>query len=46
MIADGRTVYSCPRRDQVQGKQIRTVDGLSRGRSGASVQQAFVDRTR
>src|SRR5437588_454014 len=44
MIVDGRTVYSCSTLAiDVQGKQIRTVDGLSSGSSLHPVQQAFCD---
>ncbi len=44
MIVDGRTVYSCSTLAiEVQGKQIRTVDGLSTGATLHPVQQAFVD---
>jgi xanthine dehydrogenase YagT iron-sulfur-binding subunit len=46
MIVDGRTVYSCSTLAiEVQGKQIRTVDGLARA-DGAlhPVQQAFCDK--
>jgi xanthine dehydrogenase YagT iron-sulfur-binding subunit len=46
MIVDGRTVYSCSTLAiDVQGKQIRTVDGLA-SPSGAlhPVQQAFCDK--
>jgi xanthine dehydrogenase YagT iron-sulfur-binding subunit len=45
MIVDGRTVYSCSTLAiDVQGKQIRTVDGLSSGTTLHPVQQAFVDK--
>ena len=45
MIVDGRTVYSCSTLAiEVQGKQIRTVDGLSTGNSLHPVQQAFCDK--
>jgi xanthine dehydrogenase YagT iron-sulfur-binding subunit len=45
MIVDGRTVYSCSTLAiEVQGKQIRTVDGLSAGATMHPVQQAFCDR--
>jgi aerobic-type carbon monoxide dehydrogenase small subunit (CoxS/CutS family) len=45
MIIDGRTAYSCSTLAiEVQGKQIRTVDGLSSGATLHPVQQAFVDR--
>ena len=44
MIIDGRTVYSCSTLAiEVQGKQIRTVDGLSAGNALHPVQQAFCD---
>jgi xanthine dehydrogenase YagT iron-sulfur-binding subunit len=44
MIVDGRTVYSCSTLAiEVQGKQIRTVDGLASGAALHPVQQAFVD---
>jgi xanthine dehydrogenase YagT iron-sulfur-binding subunit len=45
MIVDGRTVYSCSTLAiEVQGKQIRTVDGLSSGSTMHPVQQAFCDQ--
>jgi xanthine dehydrogenase YagT iron-sulfur-binding subunit len=45
MIVDGRTVYSCSTLAiEVQGKQIRTVDGLSTGNTMHPVQQAFCDQ--
>ena len=45
MIVDGRTVYSCSTLAiEVQGKAIRTVDGLSTGAVLHPVQQAFVDK--
>ena len=45
MIVDGRTVYSCSTLAiEVQGKAIRTVDGLSTGATLHPVQQAFVDK--
>jgi xanthine dehydrogenase YagT iron-sulfur-binding subunit len=48
MIIDGRTAYSCSTLAiEVQGKPIRTVDGLSSSASGAAmhpVQQAFCDK--
>ena len=45
MIVDGRTVYSCSTLAiEVQGKQIRTVDGLARGDRLHPVQQAFCDK--
>src|SRR5690242_16684446 len=44
MIVDGRTVYSCSTLAiEVQGKQIRTVDGLATGATLHPVQQAFCD---
>jgi xanthine dehydrogenase YagT iron-sulfur-binding subunit len=44
MIVDGRTVYSCSTLAiDVQGKQIRTVDGLANGAALHPVQQAFCD---
>jgi xanthine dehydrogenase YagT iron-sulfur-binding subunit len=44
MIVDGRTVYSCSTLAiEAQGKQIRTVDGLSTGNTLHPVQQAFCD---
>jgi len=44
MIVDGRTVYACSTLAiDVQGKQIRTVDGLSTGSTLHPVQQAFCD---
>ena len=44
MIVDGRLVYSCSTLAiEVQGKQIRTVDGLSTGNTLHPVQQAFCD---
>jgi xanthine dehydrogenase YagT iron-sulfur-binding subunit len=44
MIVDGRTVYSCSTLAiEVQGKQIRTVDGLANGTALHPVQQAFCD---
>ena len=44
MIVDGRTVYSCSTLAiEVQGKQIRTVDGLANGDKLHPVQQAFCD---
>jgi xanthine dehydrogenase YagT iron-sulfur-binding subunit len=45
MIIDGRTIYSCSTLAiEVQGKQIRTVDGLANGSTLHPVQQAFCDR--
>ncbi len=44
MIVDGRTLYSCSTLAiDVQGKQIRTVDGLAQGTTLHPVQQAFYD---
>ena len=44
MIVDGRTVYSCSTLAiEVQGKRIRTVDGLADGDKLHPVQQAFCD---
>src|SRR5690242_11224239 len=44
MIVDGRTVYSCSTLAiEVQGKQIRTVDGLATADRLHPVQQAFCD---
>jgi aerobic-type carbon monoxide dehydrogenase small subunit (CoxS/CutS family) len=44
MIVDGRTVYSCSTLAiEVQGKSIRTVDGLATGDKLHPVQQAFCD---
>jgi xanthine dehydrogenase YagT iron-sulfur-binding subunit len=44
MIVDGRTVYSCSTLAiEVQGKQIRTIDGLADGNKLHPVQQAFCD---
>ena len=44
MIVDGRTVYACSTLAiEVQGKQIRTVEGLSTGNNLHPVQQAFCD---
>jgi xanthine dehydrogenase YagT iron-sulfur-binding subunit len=44
MIVDGRTVYACSTLAiEVQGRQIRTVDGLSTGATLHPVQQAFCD---
>jgi xanthine dehydrogenase YagT iron-sulfur-binding subunit len=44
MIVDGRTIYSCSTLAiDVQGKAIRTVDGLSTGNTLHPVQQAFCD---
>src|ERR1700674_3584747 len=44
MIVDGRAVYSCSTLAiEVQGKQIRNIDGLSTGATLHPVQQAFVN---
>jgi xanthine dehydrogenase YagT iron-sulfur-binding subunit len=44
MIVDGRTVYACSTLAiDAQGKQIRTVEGLSSGNTLHPVQQAFCD---
>src|SRR5882672_3997541 len=44
MIIDGRAVYACSTLAiEVQGKQIRTVDGLANGDRLHPVQQAFCD---
>jgi xanthine dehydrogenase YagT iron-sulfur-binding subunit len=44
MIVDGRAVYSCSTLAiEVQGKAIRTVDGLANGSTLHPVQQAFCD---
>jgi xanthine dehydrogenase YagT iron-sulfur-binding subunit len=45
MIVDGRAVYSCSTLAiEVQGKQIRNVDGLANGDQLHPVQQAFCDK--
>jgi xanthine dehydrogenase YagT iron-sulfur-binding subunit len=45
MIVDGRPVYSCSTLAiEVQGKAIRTVDGLANGSTLHPVQQAFCDK--
>jgi xanthine dehydrogenase YagT iron-sulfur-binding subunit len=45
MIVDGRPVYSCSTLAiEVQGKEIRNVDGLSTGATLHPVQQAFCDK--
>jgi xanthine dehydrogenase YagT iron-sulfur-binding subunit len=45
MIVDGRTVYACSTLAiDVQGKKIRTVDGLASGATLHPVQQAFCDK--
>ena len=44
MIVDGRAVYACSTLAiEVQGKQIRTVDGLAQGDKLHRVQEAFCD---
>jgi len=44
MLVDGRPVYSCSTLAiEVQGKQIRNVQGLANGDTLHPVQQAFVD---
>ena len=45
MLVDGRPVYSCSTLAiDVQGKQIRNVDGLASGGTLHPVQQAFCDK--
>jgi xanthine dehydrogenase YagT iron-sulfur-binding subunit len=45
MLVDGRTVYSCSTLAiEVQGKKIRTVDGLANGNELHPVQKAFCDK--
>ena len=45
MLVDGRAVYACSTLAiDVQGKQIRTVDGLASGGALHPVQQAFCDK--
>src|SRR5262245_23163842 len=45
MIVDGRTVYACSTLAiEVQGKQIRTVDGLASNGKLHPVQQAFCEK--
>jgi aerobic-type carbon monoxide dehydrogenase small subunit (CoxS/CutS family) len=45
MIVDGRSVYSCSTLAiDVQGKQVRNVDGLADGDRLHPVQQAFCDK--
>jgi aerobic-type carbon monoxide dehydrogenase small subunit (CoxS/CutS family) len=45
MIVDGRSVYSCSTLAiDVQGKQIRNVDGLANGATLHPVQQAFCEK--
>ena len=44
MIIDGRTYYSCSMLAiEAQGRNIRTVEGLSQGAALHPVQQAFCD---
>lgn len=44
MIVDGRSVYACSTLAiEVQGKQIRTVDGLANGSTLHPVQKAFCE---
>lgn len=45
MLVDGRTVYSCSTLAiEVQGKKIRTVDGLASGNELHPVQKAFCEK--
>jgi aerobic-type carbon monoxide dehydrogenase small subunit (CoxS/CutS family) len=45
MIVDGKAVYSCSTLAiEVQGKQIRNVDGLANGATLHPVQQAFCEK--
>lgn len=45
MIVDGRAVYSCSTLAiEVQGKQIRSVEGLAKGDQLHPVQQAFCEK--
>ena len=45
MLVDGRPVYSCSTLAiEVQGKQIRNVEGLANGDTLHPVQQAFCDK--
>ena len=45
MLVDGRPVYACSTLAiEVQGKQIRNVDGLANGQTLHPVQQAFCDK--
>jgi xanthine dehydrogenase YagT iron-sulfur-binding subunit len=45
MIVDGRPIYSCcTLAIEVQGKEIRNVDGLANGDTLHPVQQAFCDK--
>src|SRR6476659_4398750 len=45
MLVDGRPVYSCSTLAiEVQGKQIRNIDGLANGDTLHPVQQAFLEK--
>jgi xanthine dehydrogenase YagT iron-sulfur-binding subunit len=45
MLVDGRPVYSCSTLAiDVQGKQVRNIDGLANGATLHPVQQAFCDK--
>ena len=45
MLVDGHSVYACSTLAiEVQGKQIRNVDGLANGQTLHPVQQAFCDK--
>jgi xanthine dehydrogenase YagT iron-sulfur-binding subunit len=45
MIVDGRAIYACSTLAiEVQGKQVRTVEGLASGNTLHPVQQAFVEQ--
>ncbi|MEN3339900.1 MAG: xanthine dehydrogenase YagT iron-sulfur-binding subunit [Acidobacteriota bacterium] len=45
MIVDGRAVYSCSTLAiEVEGKEIRNIDGLANGTTLHPVQQAFCDK--
>jgi xanthine dehydrogenase YagT iron-sulfur-binding subunit len=45
MLVDGRPIYSCSTLAiEVQGKQIRNVEGLANGDTLHPVQQAFCDK--
>lgn len=45
MLVDGRAVYACSTLAiEVQGKQIRNVDGLAKGETLHPVQQAFCEK--
>jgi xanthine dehydrogenase YagT iron-sulfur-binding subunit len=45
MIVDGRAVYACSTLAiEVQGKEIRNVDGLAKGSTLHPVQEAFCDK--